>query len=85
MTFSVSAELEELIRQKVKSGLYDSASQVVAEALLLLEERDQLRGLRRERLLGELANGISQADNRQLVPSEEVFAHLLDQANVIDK
>ena len=85
MTLSLSAQLEELIRRKVKAGMYDSASQVVEEALLLLEERDHIRSLRRERLLGELAAGIFQAENRQLIGSDDVFAGLSRQASVADE
>lgn len=80
MAFSLSAELEEFVRRKVNSGYYDSPAQVVEEALHLLEERDHLRILRRERLVGELASGISQADNRQLVDGDEVFRGLTHQA-----
>ena len=82
MMLSLSAQLEELIREKVRSGYYDSPGQVVEEALLLLEERDHLRSLRRERLKRQLADGVFQADNRQLVGSQEVFARLSNQTNV---
>lgn len=81
MNVSLTVELERLIRSKVESGAYDSPAQVVEEALHLLQERDHLRGLRRERLLGELASGVFQADNRQLVDGEEVFRGLFDKAN----
>jgi antitoxin ParD1/3/4 len=43
MNVSLTPELEELIRRKVESGMYGSASEVVREALRLLEERDQDR------------------------------------------
>ncbi len=46
MNVSLTAELEELIRRKVESGMYGSASEVVREALRLLEERDRLARLR---------------------------------------
>lgn len=81
MNLTLSTALEALIRGKVESGAYDSPAQVVDEALLLLEERDHLRGLRRERLLAELASGVFQADNRHLVDGEEVFRGLFDKAN----
>lgn len=73
MAFSLTAHLEELVRRKVLSGHYDSADQVLAEALDLLEERDHVLALRRDRLLRELADGVFQADNRQLVDAAEVF------------
>lgn len=70
------SDLENMIRAKVASGLYDSWTQVVREALILLDERDQTRVLRHERLLRELASGIDQANDRQLVDGLEVFRQL---------
>jgi antitoxin ParD1/3/4 len=81
MNLTLTAELEEFIRQKVRSGYYESPAQVVEEALLLLEERDHLTRIRRERLLRELASGVFQANNRQLVDGAQVFAGLQNQAN----
>jgi hypothetical protein len=48
----------------------------VREALMLLDERDRTRVLRRERLLRELLIGIDQANDRQLVDGLEVFRRL---------
>ena len=76
MNISLPSRLEDLIRQEVESGRYDSFSQVIGEALLLLEERDHVRLMRRDRLLQEIAKGVYQADNRQLVRHDEVFQGL---------
>ena len=76
MSFSLPPLLEELVRRKIESGQYDSVTQVVEAALLLLEERDQVRAIRRDRLLQEIAKGLYQADNRQLVDRDEVFRAL---------
>ena len=40
MNVSLTPRLEELVRRKVASGLYNNASEVVREALRLLLERD---------------------------------------------
>jgi antitoxin ParD1/3/4 len=40
MNVSLTAELEELVNEKVRSGLYHTASEVVREALRLLKLRD---------------------------------------------
>ena len=76
MSLSLPPHLEALVRRKVESGQYDSFGQVIEEALLLLQERDQVDKLRRERLREEVARGLYQADNRQLVEREEVFRAL---------
>ena len=85
MNFALSPELEDLIRRKVASGAYPSPAQLVEEALLLLEERDHVVALRRERLLREVASGILEADNRQLVGGGNVFHGLVAHANATDE
>ena len=76
MSFSLPPHLEDLVRRKIESGQYDSVSQVIEAALSLLEEREQVRAMRRDRLLQEIAKGVYQADNRQLVERAEVFRAL---------
>ena len=58
MNVSLTPELETLITKKVKSGRYTSASEVVREALRLLEEQDKLRELRRDELRKEIMKGV---------------------------
>ena len=60
MNISLTPKLEKLINEKVKSGLYNSASEVVREGLRLLEEQDQLKKIRREELRKEIQKGIDQ-------------------------
>lgn len=58
MNVSLTPQLEELVKKKVDTGLYGSASEVLREALRLLEERDRLRALRVEELRGEIKKGL---------------------------
>jgi antitoxin ParD1/3/4 len=81
MNLTLPPELQSMLRQKVASGLYDSWTQVIREALILLDERDRTRTLRHERLLRELAIGIDQANDRQLVDGLEVFRRLRNKAS----
>ena len=46
MNVSLTPELEKIVAKRVGSGRYASASEVIREALRLLEERDQLNQLR---------------------------------------
>jgi antitoxin ParD1/3/4 len=57
MNVSLTPELESLINKKVQSGLYNSASEVVREALRLLEEKDRLREIRLAELRREIQKG----------------------------
>ncbi len=50
MNVNLTPQLEELVRQKVSSGMYTSASEVVREALRLMDEQDRLRSARLEQL-----------------------------------
>ena len=47
MNVSLTPELEQLVADKVKSGMYQTSSEVIREGLRLLRERDQrLQALR---------------------------------------
>jgi antitoxin ParD1/3/4 len=59
MNVSLTAELERLIRDKVASGRYSSTSEVVREALRLLEQRDIAQTDRRDALRKAWAKGIN--------------------------
>ena len=49
MNISLTAELEQLVSDKVKTGMYQTASEVIREGLRLLRERDQrLEALRKD-------------------------------------
>jgi antitoxin ParD1/3/4 len=43
MKVALTSELEQIVTERVASGRYASASEVIAAALRLLDERDQLR------------------------------------------
>lgn len=59
MNVSLTPELEQFVTIKVKSGLYNSASEVVREGLRLLEQRDELRELKLEALRTEIQIGVT--------------------------
>ena len=62
MNVSLTSKLEELIREKVDSGLYGSASEVVREALRLLDDRDKLRERKLDALRRDIDEGIEELD-----------------------
>ena len=68
MNVSLTQELEKLVNERVRSGMYSSASEVVREALRLLNERDELRRQQLEQLRKEVAVGIVQADRGEVAP-----------------
>ena len=68
MNVSLTRELQALVEKKVRSGLYQSASEVVREALRLLQQRDQDRQLRLDELRKAVRAGVQQADRGQVIP-----------------
>lgn len=65
MNVNLTPQLEDLVRSKVSSGLYTSASEVVREALRLMQEQDRLREVKLEELRREVRRGLDSG------PSEE--------------
>ena len=65
MNVSLTPELEDLVAEKVRSGRYNSASEVVREALRLLEEQDQLRAIRLEETRKKIADGLAALGSRR--------------------
>lgn len=55
MNVSLTPALEKLVRQKVDSGLYNNASEVVREALRLMKESESVRRAKYKRLKKALA------------------------------
>jgi antitoxin ParD1/3/4 len=58
MNVSLTPELEKLVENKVKSGLYHTASEVIRDGLRLLEERDRLYRARLEALRKDIRKGL---------------------------
>ncbi len=66
MNVSLTPTLEELVQRKVATGLYNSASEVVREALRLLEERDEMRKMRLGALRKEISVGLDQLERGEV-------------------
>lgn len=73
MNVRLSPELEQLVQSKVKSGRYNSASEVVREALRLLEQRDEDYALRKEEIPKQIEEGWQSAKRGEFVDGDEVF------------
>ena len=70
MNVNLTPQLEELVRAKVSSGLYSSASEVVREALRLMEEQDQLKQLRLEQLRLDIRAGVDSGQSKPWDPKD---------------
>jgi antitoxin ParD1/3/4 len=62
MNVSLTPELELMVNEKVQSGLYNSASEVIRDGLRLLKEQDDLKKTRLDELRREVQKGLSQLE-----------------------
>ena len=58
MNVSLTPELEQYVQEKVSSGLYYSASEVIREGLRLLREREQFQQTRLQELRPDIQAGL---------------------------
>lgn len=56
-SFALGEHFERLIEEQVRSGRFNSASEVVRAGLRLLEDQEQRRELRLQELRGRIAEG----------------------------
>ncbi len=77
MNVSLPPELEARVRQRVASGLYGSASEVIREALRLFEAYEQVKTAKLESLRRDIAQGLNDAENGRV--NEIDFANLKQQ------
>ena len=68
MNVSLTPELEKLVNERVRSGMYTSASEVVREALRLLNAQEELRRQKLEDLRKEIQIGLDQLDRGEVAP-----------------
>jgi antitoxin ParD1/3/4 len=76
MNVSLTSELEKFVSAKVESGRYNSASEVVREALRLLEEHDQARSVQLDGFNRELGRRQDTLDRGKHVSPADARARL---------
>ncbi len=71
MTLNVSlpSELESRVRQRVESGMYSSASEVIREALRLFEAYERVKDARLDDLRGEIAKALADVQSGAVAPT----------------
>ena len=80
MNVSLTPELDKFVADKVASGRYASSSEVVRQALRLLEEQEQYRASRLEEFNRKLQRRIDSADRGRLVTAEESSRRILEKS-----
>jgi len=70
MNVNLSPQLEAMVKAKVATGLYTSASEVVREALRLMMQQDRLRSLQLQQMPFDVQEGLSSGEPTPWNPDE---------------
>jgi antitoxin ParD1/3/4 len=76
MNVNLTPELEQLVHNKVQTGRYNSASEVVREALRLMEEQDKLKTLDKDEIRRMIDEGFESLKQGKGVDGEAFFAQM---------
>jgi antitoxin ParD1/3/4 len=85
MNISLTPELEQFVQDKVSSGMYTSASEVVRESLRLLHTYDDLQTQRIKQLNQAIDVGLQQLSNGNKIPAQESYNRLKKKIDKIAK
>ena len=76
MTANIPPQLQEFVQKVIDDGVFNDESEVVCEALQLLEQREELRR--------DVAAGIRELDEGKGIPADEVFTRLQRRSDSLD-
>jgi antitoxin ParD1/3/4 len=76
MNVNLGPVFDRFVADLLKSGLYQSQSEVLREGLRLLKEREDLKELRLAELRREIAIGSAEADGGIFVDGPKTFAEI---------
>ncbi len=76
MTIQLKPEQEHRIAEAIRSGAYQSPSDVIDRALEVLHERDEWLTANRHTVDDKIRKGIEELDRGEGIPEDELDAHL---------
>ena len=79
MNVNLTPELEQLVQAKVQSGRYNSASEVVREALRIMEQRDEVRSIQLQELRNRMDRALGESARAEGTDGEEFMQGMLDE------
>ena len=83
MNVNLGTVFDKFIAELLKSGMYQSQSEVVREGLRLLKDREELKKLRLAELRKKIAIGTEQARQGKVVDGEAVFAEIREKSQQV--
>ena len=78
MNISLTPELTRQVEQRVESGLYTSASEVVREALRLFLQFEKAKAKELDELGSLIAHGLTQAEAGEVIKGDDARKSSLD-------
>jgi len=76
MNVNLGPVFDQFVGRLLKTGLYQSQSEILREGLRLLKEREEWKQLRLAELRKEIAVGSAQADRGEFVDGAQTFAEI---------
>ncbi len=76
LNVSLTPELDQFVQDRVTSGRYQTASEVIRDGLRLLEQQERDRDAALEALKAKLARGSAEADRGEFVDPATVLARI---------
>jgi len=76
MNVNLGPAFDKFVADLLKTGLYQSQSEILRDGLRLLREREELKNLRLAHLRREIAVGMEEADLGQFVDGPKAFAEV---------
>lgn len=74
MNVNLGPIFDEFVAEMLRTGLYQSQSEVVREGLRLLKEREEIKNLRLAEMRKQISLGMKQAEKGDLIEGATVFA-----------
>ena len=81
MNVTLTPELELIVHAKVRTGRYNSAIEVVREAIRLLDERDQFTDLQKHDIRGKIDEGLSSLREGKGIDGEAFMAQMMTEVD----
>ena len=76
MNVNLGTVLDQFVADLLKTGHYQSQSEILREGLRLLKGREDLKQLRLAELRKEISIGSAEADRGEFVDAEETFSEI---------
>ncbi len=76
LNVSVTRQMGAYVKAKIATGGYQSASEVIRDAILALQHQEKTHALTLQAVRAKLASGLAQADRGELKDGDTIFNNL---------